>query len=557
VGSVKIVHGNKSLSTNTASLEPKEAPVIARQWPKALSSAALRGLGGEFIELVNPHTESDLIALLVSYFVAFGNIIGRSAHFVAEADRHYMNLFAVQVGLSAKGRKGSSLGQVMRMFREMEPDWEKDRVLSGLSSGEGLIWAVRDAIYKEEPIREKKLIIGYQTITVDGGVPDKRLLVLESEFASTLRVIGRDGNTLSAVIRNAWDSGDLRILTKNSPARSTGGHISIIAHITKSELLRYLESTEAGNGFGNRFLWICVRRSKVLPEGGQPTAGAFDSHIQKLNAAVAFAKNTGEMTRDNSARKLWHQVYPELSEGKPGLLGAMIARAEAQVMRLACIYALLDLSSVVSEEHLLAALEIWRYAEDSARYIFGDSLGDPVADELLRVLRTENEGMTRTQINNHYSRNRSASDIGRALGVLLEHGLVQKEQVNSGEGRPVEIWRALHTTNETNAINEASSAGEGDIAYSSLTSYPATELEMVQEDIPVSPVESSDIENILEALSEYDQYLPYHHHDMTPQDMDDIIDSLVGNTEHQDGDETHYLTQETSEASMTSSNSRD
>ena len=75
----------------------------------------------------------------------------------------------------------------------------------------------------------------------------------ESEFASVLRVSGRDGNTLSPVMRNAWDSGNLRILTKNNPVQASEAHISIIGHITRDELLRYMDNTEAANGFANRF----------------------------------------------------------------------------------------------------------------------------------------------------------------------------------------------------------------------------------------------------------------------------------------------------------------
>src|SRR4029079_7044940 len=116
----------------------------------------------------------------------------------------------------------------------VDEEWTNTRVLNGLSSGEGLIWAVRDEITKEEAVRERGKPTGdYQTVVVDRGITDKRLLVLESEFASTLRVMGRDGNTLSAVIRQAWDIGDLRTMTKNCPAQASRAHISIIAHITK------------------------------------------------------------------------------------------------------------------------------------------------------------------------------------------------------------------------------------------------------------------------------------------------------------------------------------
>jgi hypothetical protein len=103
----------------------------------------------------------------------------------------------------------------------------------------------------------------YQDVTFDQGEPDKRLLVTEPEFASALRVMGRDGNTLSAIIREAWDTGDLNILNKNSPVKATDARVSIIGHVTHEELRRYLDRTELANGFANRFLWICVKRSKL------------------------------------------------------------------------------------------------------------------------------------------------------------------------------------------------------------------------------------------------------------------------------------------------------
>src|SRR5205814_1467214 len=162
---------------------------------------------------------------------------------------------------------------------------------------------------------------------------------------------------------------------------------SVIGHITRHELRRYLNLTEIGNGFANRFLWTCVRRSKSLPEGGHVDDVEFEALIGRLNRAVKFASGVSELRRSDKARALWHKAYEELSEGKPGLLGAVTSRAEAQTMRVACLYALLDCSKVVKEVHLRAALAVWDYAEQSARHIFGDSLGDPLADELLRALR--------------------------------------------------------------------------------------------------------------------------------------------------------------------------
>jgi hypothetical protein len=133
-------------------------------------------------------------------------------------------------------------------------------------------------------------------------------------------------------------------------------------------------------------------------------------------------------------------VYPKLSDGRPGLLGAATSRAEAQVMRLATIYALLDTSAVVRAEHLMAALAVWEYAEQSAKYIFGSALGDPTADAILRALREHPEGMDRTAIREFFQRHKDAGEISRALNVLDEAGLARKMSQADTGGRPREVW---------------------------------------------------------------------------------------------------------------------
>lgn len=414
---------------------------LSSSWPQPPKSASFYGLAGDIVRLIEPHSEADPVALLSQILVAFGNVIGRTAHFTAEADKHYLNLFAVMTGSSSKGRKGTSLGQVRRLFEQFDERWVQDCIQSGLSSGEGMIYAVRDPLSKEEPVRERGIVKDYQLVTVDGGSGDKRLLVVEPEFASTLRVLGREGNTLSAQIRQAWDTGTLRVLNKNSPVQATGAHISIIGHITRDELRRYLSTTEAGNGFANRFLWFCVKRSKFLPEGGHLHTVDFEPFIRRLSEAVSFAQSIGEMRRDEEARELWREIYRELSEGKPGLVGSVTSRAEAQVMRLACVYALLDSSSVVRREHLEAAGSLWRYSEDSADYIFGDSLGNNLAEQILKGLQASSEGLTRTEIRDLLGRNQKAKDISEALGLLKVSGRAfQITETNDDSVRSTERW---------------------------------------------------------------------------------------------------------------------
>ena len=405
---------------------PPVTPPPVTSWPAPLAAAAFHGPAGEFVRRLEPHTESDPAAILLQTLVAVGNVFGRTAHFMAEADRHFCNVNCVLVGNTSKGRKGTSWGRTFQMMAKIDPYWP--RPVSGLSSGEGLIYHVRDAQPDDED---------------DHGIGDKRLLVMEPEFARVLQSTKRESNTLSAVIRQTFDTGELRTLTKNSPATATGAHVSIIGHITKQELAKTMADTECANGFANRFLWVCVKRSKMLPEGGNAHLLDFEDLEQRFKRAVEFAKDRAEIRRDPPARELWCDRYAQLSDGKPGLLGAVTSRAEALVMRLATIYAILDCSDLICPDHLRAALAVWKYCEASAAYIFGDSLGDPVADEILRALRNRKpEPMTRAEISDLFKRHRTATEIDRALATLADAGLARRATVAT-PGRHAEAWNAI------------------------------------------------------------------------------------------------------------------
>ena len=242
-------------------------PVVETCWPAAIDPVAFHGLAGDFVRAVEPHSEADPVALLIQFMVAFGNVIGRRAHFRAESDQHFLNLFCVLVGRTSKGRKGTSWGRVKKVMEQVDAQWAGGRVVTGLSSGEGLIWEVRDPIYQRRSCRRNGQT-EEQDVLADAGVADKRLTVLESEFARTLKVMSRESNTLSAIIRQAWDTGDLRAMTRNSPARATGGHISIIGHVTKEELRR---TVRYGHG---QWLWqsfpLAGRGTLEMPTGRRP-----------------------------------------------------------------------------------------------------------------------------------------------------------------------------------------------------------------------------------------------------------------------------------------------
>jgi hypothetical protein len=409
-------------------------------FPEPLDGVAFQGLAGDIVRRIDPHTEADPVALLVQILIAFGNDIGRNPFMIADGSRRGMNFYAVLVGESSKARKGTAWQHVLRVFERADEPWKQHCIANGLSSGEGLIWAVRDSVTKT--VKDKKTG-EWETVIADAGVADKRLCVVEGEFANVLKVMAREGNTLSPVIRHAWETGALRSMTKNCEARATNAHVSIVGHITRDELRRLLTETESANGFGNRFLWLAVRRSKCLPEGGNIGSENLNDLVMRLHDAIEFARNATEVTRSDGARELWRIVYPALSEGKPGLLGAVTARAEAQVLRLSAIFALFDRSTKIEVEHHQAALALWNYCDRSAKWIFATSTGNSHADRILSALRAAGKtGMTRKQIlDDVFQRNVKGNVLATALELLRRLRLADCRKEMTG-GKPREMWFA-------------------------------------------------------------------------------------------------------------------
>jgi hypothetical protein len=409
----------------------------ARKWPIPLSSDAYIGIAGDFIRLVAPQTEGDPCALLIAFLTVVGSLMGRNAFLAIGPTRHYANLFSVIIAETSKGRKGTVMAEAKRFAKMIDPTIAT-RMLGGLSSGEGLIEAVRDARQEDAPTEQGKMAIAK---IVDSGVPDKRLLVNESEMGQALQAAGREGNTLSAVLRMSWDGEELRTLARSNKNVCREPHISIFGNITLDELQRLLTSTDRTNGFGNRFLWVCARRSQELPWGGKVDEVALRALAAKAAHVINSATYYGQCGWMPHAASLWAKEYSRLSAGRPGLAGAMSARAEAQTLRIALIYAVLDSSNNVDVPHLRAALEAWRYCQDSVDYCFGGTVGNATTDRIHALLVTMPEGASLTQISNHFGRNKKSDELQRSLAALKESGSARSETRKTG-GRAVDMWFA-------------------------------------------------------------------------------------------------------------------
>jgi len=404
-----------------------ETNVVPPPEAESLDKAAYHGPLGDLVLSILPYTEASPIAMLVQAIICFGHCIGRGAWIDVDGGRHFANFNAVIVGASAVARKGTSWGQIEQQFGKIDPGLAT-RMASGIGSGEGLIEYVQDP--------EIKMVEGEEKV-VHVGKDEKRLLVQEGEFSRILKVCARKEGTLSPVLRDAWDSKTLRVITRSNSCQATGTHISVVGHITSYELTRTLEDSDTFNGFGNRFLWVYVKRSKELPWPEKtPELELFD-----IQSGLADAYNRGEITWSQDGKARWFEVYHALSTPPSGSLGAITSRGPALVLRLAMIYCLVDGCKNITREHLEAALAIWDYSYRSAEFIFGSGFEHQETGKVFRALRVNPDGLSKTILGEMaFKGHPDAKKLDTALVELQQLGRIVKEQKETA-GRPSLIYK--------------------------------------------------------------------------------------------------------------------
>jgi len=401
--------------------------------PKALpelSTIALPGIVGEFVDLATRNSEADKAAVLATFLARFSIEIGPEPFLMIGDTKHYVRLFTVIVGATSKARKGTSSKPVDRLFNDSNNFvnslnsqytlgyYKPAKTSPGpLSSGEGLLWQVSD----QNPDYDER----------------KRLYILDEEFAAALRCTERPGNTLSTTIRKLWDTGNIEPLTKRDRIKVNGAHVGIVTHITMDELNENLKAVGLRNGLANRFIWIFSRRSKLVANPQPMPQNEIAAIQEKMIGTIRDSKKT-QMKLTCEASDLWESLYPEISRDRPGITGSVINRAEAQIMRLAMTYALIDGSYGITVPHLEAAIAFWEYAEDSAIYIFSSRSTNKTLNKIIACLQSGPKN--KTELHNAFGNNMAAEKMDATLAELVDTRLVECKKKKSTGPKPKTIY---------------------------------------------------------------------------------------------------------------------
>lgn len=406
-------------------------------WPKPMRPEAFTGIVNEIMERIMPQSEADPHGILVSFLIGFGNILGKGLHLYLGNTEHPPRLAGVLVGPSSLGAKGTATSAVLELLQLIDPIWAKNCISGGLSSGEGLIEAVRDDWTETNKKGE---------IKVQKGVTDKRLLLIEGEFGRVLSAKGRDGSVLSQVLRSAWDHHGTLSLMNRKKIYASWSMISAICHITEMELKELLAKSDIFNGFANRYLWILVQLSKLiaLPERGWAPGWIESGIASQLQDMARRSGALGRVEFDEEAAALWVKNYPKFRVKDESQAGVVMARSAPIAARLALVYMALGGETMVRKAHVESALAVMEYSRDSIRQIFPSSIGNHLVNKIFDLLKgCGPAGASRVEIRKVLGHHVLKKEIDRALSILLAAGRVEPPLYETGEngGKAKEIWK--------------------------------------------------------------------------------------------------------------------
>jgi hypothetical protein len=379
---------------------------------------ALYGLAGKIVKKISPHTETHPAALLMHILARYGNIIGRTAYFLIEDTHHYANEFFAAVGGTSDARKGTANNRIAKVFERLDPDWERERCMSGFGSGEGLIKRIAEqGDVADESDRE---------ITVQFS--DSRVFIREEELSSILTISARDGNTLGQVLRNAWDGKDLENNTVKGTLIARNPHVSAIGDITMSELKKLLSDVAKHNGSANRWAFMFVERTRLIPESTMK----FDWSMEReqLREAIKFGKSRRRMFRTEAARVLWARRYKTIIEGASGEIADIAKRGPAHIARWSMIFALLECSDHIESEHLKAALSLWDYSLRSLHHIFNQFTATEQQQRIIDFVKQRNSSSLTDIREQLFHRNLTKQEIKAELEYLKKMKVL--EQMDDG-----------------------------------------------------------------------------------------------------------------------------
>ena len=181
------------------------------------------------------------------------------------------------------------------------------------------------------------------------------------------------------------------------------------------------------------------RLKAAIRKAQQPLGSVIDPNKEPAPTTRKFRKSA-------EAEKCWNSIYVALNrEKKTSMMDSVLIRDTSHIMKIALTDTLLDQSEMIEAPHLKAALALADHSQECARYLFGASTSNKLANKILAELKKAPEGMSRKEVSDDVcQRNITKAELNEAFAHLMRNKLARVEVRKAiQKGRNTQVWFAL------------------------------------------------------------------------------------------------------------------
>jgi DNA replicative helicase MCM subunit Mcm2 (Cdc46/Mcm family) len=211
-------------------------------------------------------------------------------------------------------------------------------------------------------------------------------------------------------------------------------HLVVVGQMTPSAFRSGVDNLSLANGFMNRFIPILVARPHLIPWPGETSKRSRDLLGDLIHRCAHAPK--GILRLSPKARRIYEQWYltrEKRREHLPEKVAQLTARGNANVIRLAVIYALLQGSLTIRTQEIRAAIAIIEYADASANFLLATGKVGLEA-KITKILESKSP-LSRDELHRALGGHNTKEELNRALNALEEAGII-KTTTEQTRGRP-------------------------------------------------------------------------------------------------------------------------
>lgn len=353
--------------------------------------------------------------------LALSHAVGNKAVYSDDPDVRG-NLMVCLVGTSGSG-KSISIGRILKLLHESMPfDAETGggvRMIPVPGSGEALV--------DQFDLKHTDATTGTVTVLPVNG------LCRDSEMASIMKRIGRNGNTSREVIMDLYDYPTPLSLSSRGAGvvTATDHYMQFITSTQPGSLRRLLTDADAASGFLNRWAFV-FGVPKKRPSRGKFRAdhGPAIEPLRKVRAWASGGRVVDWHNEDVGIR--WDAFFDSRIEPL-GLQEEswLVSRMELLTKKLLLLFAINDRSTTITHQHVDTVMAMWDYLLATYGVVEKQVGRDDTAvcmEAIENYLKARpGQSVTVRQLKKQSAARRFGTDlIGKCIDTMSRHGLIQE-----------------------------------------------------------------------------------------------------------------------------------